>query len=159
MTEEQECLTCRLNEGEGRAPGGVIYQDGLWRLEHAIEPIPMAGWLVLKPLRHVEHFADLTPEEAAVFGPLTRQITQAMREVLRPEKIYLSLYAEAVGFAHLHVHIIPRFAGTPDDRRGPRVFDYLRESSQTGRNLADVQEAVRVAAAIRHLLEPSAQGR
>ena len=106
----QECLTCLLNQGEGKSPGGVIYQDSFWRLEHVLEPIPMVGWLILKSLRHVEHVADLTDEEALSFGPLTRRITRAMREVLRPEKIYLSLYAEAPGHAHLHVHLIPRFA-------------------------------------------------
>jgi len=149
----QECLTCRLNQGEGRAPGGVTYEDHLWRLEHAIEPIPLVGWLVLKPLRHVEQFADLSEDEVAAFGPLTRRIAQAMTEVLHPEKIYLTLYAEGPGFAHLHVHIIPRFADTPPERRGPRVFEYLRESSQTGRNLGDPAAAEDVAAAIRRLLE------
>ena len=29
-----ECGTCRANRGEFPTPGGVIYQDGLWRLEH-----------------------------------------------------------------------------------------------------------------------------
>lgn len=56
----QECLTCLLNQGGGKAPGGVIYEDALWRLEHVVEPIPMVGWLILKPLRHVEQFANLT---------------------------------------------------------------------------------------------------
>ncbi|RIK17944.1 MAG: HIT family protein, partial [Anaerolineae bacterium] len=26
---------------------------------------------------------------------------------------------------HVHFHIVPRMAGQPDDRRGPRVFGYL----------------------------------
>lgn len=148
-----ECLTCLLNQGDGKAPGGVIYQDGLWRLEHVLEPIPMVGWLVLKPLRHVEHVADLTDREARTFGPLTRRITRAMREVLRPEKIYLSLYAEAPGHAHLHVHLIPRFADTPPDRRGPHIFEYLRESSESRRNRGDPAVAANVAQAIRGILE------
>lgn len=151
--QQADCLTCRLNKGAGRAPGGVIYDDGQWRLEHAIEPIPMVGWLVLKPLRHVEAFAKLTEAEAASFGPLVRRITRATTAVLEPEKIYLSMYMEAEGFAHLHVHLIPRFAGTAPDRRGPRIFEYLRESTTLGRNLGDISDAARVADAIRKLLD------
>jgi hypothetical protein len=35
------CGTCRANRGEIPAPGGVIHQDALWRLEHIFEPIPI----------------------------------------------------------------------------------------------------------------------
>jgi diadenosine tetraphosphate (Ap4A) HIT family hydrolase len=146
------CYTCRINSGEIAAPGGPIYRDALWCLEHSIAPVPLAGWLVLKPLRHVEAFADLTMEEAAAFGPLTRRITQAMTEVLHPEKIYLSMYMEAPEFAHLHVHLIPRFEDTPLDHRGPGVFAYLRESKTSGRSGDDTDKAARCALAIRDLL-------
>jgi diadenosine tetraphosphate (Ap4A) HIT family hydrolase len=145
------CGTCRANRGELQAPGGVVYQDALWRAEHAIEPIPMVGWLVLKPLRHVESFADLTTEEAASFGPIAHRLSRAITAELGATKVYLSLYAEAEHFPHVHVHLIPRFADTPPDRRGPRVFEYLREAAAHG-NQADVVEAVRVAGAIRDRL-------
>lgn len=148
MGAEPECRTCRLNL-ETSAPGGVIYRDNLWVLEHAIEPVPMAGWLILKPVRHVEAFADLTPKEAESFGPLVCSATLAMTEVLNPVKVYLSMYMEAEGFAHLHVHLIPRFEETPAERRGPHVFEYLRDASQSGENQADVGQATEVAAAIR----------
>jgi diadenosine tetraphosphate (Ap4A) HIT family hydrolase len=143
-----DCGTCRANRGQLAAPGGAIYDDGLWRAEHAIEPIPMVGWLVLKPLRHVETFADLTAEEAARFGTIAHRLAQALTAELGAIKVYLSLYAEAEHFAHVHVHLIPRRADMPPDRRGPRVFEYLREATAHG-NQADVAEAARVAAAIR----------
>ncbi len=146
------CLTCRLNRGELPAPGGVIYQDDLWQLQHGIEPIAFVGWLILKPLRHVEAFADLTSEEAAAFGPLTRRITRAMTDVLHPAKIYLSLYAEATGFAHLHVHLIPRYADTPPERRGPSIFEYLRESKASGQNRGTIAEVEHATVAIRQAL-------
>lgn len=149
---ERVCLTCRLNRGELPAPGGVIYQDGLWQLQHIVEPIALVGWLVLKPLRHVEAFADLTLEEASTFGPLTRRITRAMTEVLHPAKIYLNLYAEAEGFAHLHVHLIPRATETPPERRGPRIFEYLRESTDSGQNHGSLAEVERTVAALRQAL-------
>ncbi|HEX5572882.1 MAG TPA: HIT family protein, partial [Ktedonobacterales bacterium] len=100
------CVACRANRGAIVAPGGALYDDGLWRLEHTFEPIPMVGWLVLKPPRHVESLADLTADEAAALGPLLQRITRAMRETLAPAKVYAALFAESV--AHLHIHLIPR---------------------------------------------------
>lgn len=94
------CLTCRFNRDEIASLGGPIYRDALWRLEHVNEPIPLVGWLVLKPMRYVEAFADLTEEEAAAFGPLTRRVTQAMTEVLRPIKTYLSLFTDRAPTRH-----------------------------------------------------------
>src|SRR5439155_6102072 len=148
----EDCLACRANRGELVAPGSVIYEDALWRLEHCLEPIPMVGWLILKPLRHVEAFADLTPDEAASFGPLLRRATQAMTEVLAPAKVYVCLYAEQKDAQHVHVHLIPRYHDTPRERRGPHVFDYLRDAAVQGRNLADVEAARRAALSIRERL-------
>ena len=147
------CLTCRITRGDIPSPGGVIYEDDLWQLQHDIEPVSLVGWLILKPLRHVEAFADLTEREAATFGPLTRHVTRAMTEVLHPAKIYLSLYAEAQGFAHLHVHLIPRYADTPPERRGPHIFDYMRERGANAHDRAKTAEVERVAAAIRRRLQ------
>ncbi len=149
----EACLTCRITRGDIPSPGGVIYEDDLWQLQHDIEPVSLVGWLILKPLRHVEAFADLTEREAATFGPLTRRITRAMTEVLQPVKIYLSLYAEAQGFAHLHVHLIPRYADTPPERRGPRIFDYMRERGANAHDRVKIAEVECAVAAIHGRLQ------
>lgn len=141
----EDCGTCRANRGDIKTPGGVIYQDALWRLEHTFEPIPLVGWLVLKPLRHVESFPDLTDGEAESLGPLIRRATRAMREVLQPAKVYVCQFSEAEGFAHVHFHLIPRFADTPHELQGPGVFDLLRRATQEQRNLGDVEVAARTA--------------
>jgi len=151
----EQCIACRLHRGDLSAPGGPIYRDDLWVLEHIIEPIPMAGWLVLKPVRHVESFAELTPDEASAFGPLTRRVTIAMTEVIRPAKIYLSMYMEGANAAHLHVHLIPRMDDTTPNRRGPWIFEYARESTVTRTNLGDVALATQVASRVRLLLDQS----
>jgi diadenosine tetraphosphate (Ap4A) HIT family hydrolase len=150
--DNDQCIACRLHKGELSAPGGTIYRDHLWVLEHCIEPIPLAGWLVLKPIRHVESFADLTAEEASSFGPLTHRITKAMTEVIEPAKIYLSMYMEGANAAHLHVHLIPRRKETPMDRRGPWIFEYLRKRGASEENQSDIALAVEIALRIRMLL-------
>jgi diadenosine tetraphosphate (Ap4A) HIT family hydrolase len=149
-----DCVSCQANSGALLAPGGVLYDDGLWRLEHAFEPIPMVGWLVLKPLRHVESLADLTSEEAAALGMLLRRIARAMDDTLAPARVYTVLFAEAV--AHLHLHLIPRAPDLPQTYRGPGAFALLSEAYRSGRNLGDVAEAQRVAHAIKARLDDAA---
>jgi diadenosine tetraphosphate (Ap4A) HIT family hydrolase len=144
------CIACRATRGEISPPGGALYDDGLWRLEHTFEPIPMVGWIVLKPLRHVESMADLTPAEAAALGPLLRRITQAMDAPLAPAKVYAALFAEAV--AHLHIHLIPRAPDLPEEYRGPGVFQLLSAASRSSANQGDLAEAQRVAEAIKQRL-------
>jgi diadenosine tetraphosphate (Ap4A) HIT family hydrolase len=146
------CIACRANRGQLNAPGGVIYHDELWQLEHILEPIPLAGWLVLKPLRHVEAFGELTAAEAIGFGLIARRATRAMQQVLFSTKIYVVLFAEAPNAAHIHFHLIPRFAETPEGQRGPNVFNLLRDASIQGRNLGSVAAAQQIAAAIRERL-------
>ncbi len=128
-----------------------MYEDSHWRVEHIIEPIPMVGWLIAKPLRHVTSFAELTLDEAASFGPLMRRVVAALTAVLAPAKVYLCLFAEAENFAHLHFHLIPRAPDLPPSRRGPGVFDLVAKASAEG-NLADVSLAITVAHRVRDLL-------
>ena len=149
-----ECATCRANRGALTTPGGVLYEDPLWRLEHAFEPVPLLGWLVLKPRRHVEALAALTDAEMASLGPLVKRVTVAMEQVLEPVKVYLCMYAESREAPHVHFHLIPRYADTPPERRGPGAFDYMREARAAGRNLADLAAVERAAAAIRQRLAP-----
>jgi hypothetical protein len=37
----------------------------------------------------------------------------------------VAFFAEAEGFEHLHIHVVPREDGMPPDQRGKRVFDWL----------------------------------
>lgn len=64
---------------------------------------------------------------AAELGPLIRDLSRALEEITGSVKTYVMQFAEAEGFAHLHVHLVPRAADHPDDAKGPRVFAFLSE--------------------------------
>jgi diadenosine tetraphosphate (Ap4A) HIT family hydrolase len=145
-----DCVACKANAGLLQAPGGVIYQDALWRLEHILSPAPLAGWLVLKPKRHCEGLDFLTVAEAAALGPLMRRVSGALRAATGAEKIYSILLAE--GVAHVHFHLIPRRPDLPMDVRGPRIFDLLRRAAEAGKSVPDA-EAAAMAEVVRHQLD------
>lgn len=121
-----DCHTCRLNRNEEIPLGGVIYDDGMWRVEHRIDPGPILGWLIVKPIRHVEFFDELTDDEATRYGMVNKRVIAALRQALPepPEKVYSILLAEAVDYPHLHFHVVPRPASFPREFRGPRIFGF-----------------------------------
>ncbi len=102
-----------------------------WRVAHDFNS-SLEGWLILAPLRHVQALDELTPEESTTLGELLRESSVALKTVTRCVKTYVMLFAEAEGFAHLHVHLVPRMGDQPPDRRGPDVFGYLKD----GRSIA-----------------------
>lgn len=88
----------------------------------------LEGWLILTPLRHVESMTELRVEEADELGGLLRGASLALEAVTGCVKTYVMLFAEAEGFAHLHLHVVPRMADQPDELRGPKIFGYLAKT-------------------------------
>jgi diadenosine tetraphosphate (Ap4A) HIT family hydrolase len=102
------CLACDVLIGRIQAPGGVIYEDEHWVVDHSISPIRLRGWLIAKPKRHVESLGDLTDAEAATFGPVARAAAAAVEAALGPERVYVCSFGEE--WRHVHVHVVPRYA-------------------------------------------------
>jgi len=117
-----------------------VHMAGGWRIAHAFNS-SLPGWLVLVPMLHVTAFHELSVPEAEEFGLLARQASIALQQVTGCEKTYLMLFAEAEGFGHLHVHLVPRMPDFAADVRGPNVFAFLGDDE--GRWLpADDQDAL-----------------
>ncbi len=95
-----------------------------WDVVHAYGT-SIEGWLVLVVRRHITAVAQLTDSEAGELGPLIKQVSQALHEVVGCETTYVAQFAEDPLHPHVHVHVIPRLPDQPDDRRGPRVFGEL----------------------------------
>jgi diadenosine tetraphosphate (Ap4A) HIT family hydrolase len=134
--------------GELDAPGGVIYEDELWHLDHILRPIPMAGWLILKPKRHIESISAMTTAEAREFGTLASRTAAALEDATGVKKVYVGVFGEAQNFAHIHVHLIPRPIDLDDAHRGPLIFELMTRDI----DLAPISEAERIAEAVRRTL-------
>jgi diadenosine tetraphosphate (Ap4A) HIT family hydrolase len=124
----ESCYSCATNQAE---PAGlpprerILIGDG-WRAAHAFTTA-MPGWLVVIARRHVVSLADLTAAEAAELGLVTWRLSKTLTRVLGCQKTYVACFAEATGFEHLHVHVIPRAPDLPANARGPAVFEHLRQ--------------------------------
>ncbi|NIS79332.1 MAG: HIT domain-containing protein [Anaerolineales bacterium] len=116
-----ECIGCDVIVGRIDPPGGIIYQNSHWVVNHAVaNPKPLLkGLLIIQPKRHVEHIADLSVEEMLSFAPLLRNVCLALRKVLQPAKIYACSFGD--GVKHVHFIIIPRSSEMPPE--GSQVLE------------------------------------
>lgn len=110
MTDTR-CPICDEVQGRTAAPGGPIYEDGLWLVSHHTGRYTDPGELLVKLRRHTETVAELSPDEASALGPILRAATAAVDSVVRPERVYLASFGERV--RHVHFYVLPRTAGLP----------------------------------------------
>jgi len=73
------------------------------------------GHLLVCPYRHVADYTDLTEAETAEVAGLTRAAMRVVRAVSAPDGFNLGMNQGAVAgagvAAHLHQHVVPRWAG------------------------------------------------
>jgi diadenosine tetraphosphate (Ap4A) HIT family hydrolase len=125
-----ECWTCKSNTGEKRiSPGPTIFEGQYWLVEHAY-PVKTIGWLVIVLKRHVEALHELTTEEFAELAPVQAKLTKALFEELHCEKEYISCYAEAEHFYHIHFHVFAKPVNFPDELKGGKSFALLKVSAE-----------------------------
>jgi LmbE family N-acetylglucosaminyl deacetylase/diadenosine tetraphosphate (Ap4A) HIT family hydrolase len=112
LTDVHGCLACDLAAGREPLPGGLIHETGGWLIEHCTGPLGV-GTLIIKPRRHAQRFADLTPEEYEAFGRTVWLATAALRELLAPDQTYVCQWAHA-GWKPGHIHFVVQPARNSD---------------------------------------------
>jgi diadenosine tetraphosphate (Ap4A) HIT family hydrolase len=124
MSTQPECFSCSQSARLDLPRRDRIYLSSHWRVAHAFGT-QLPGWLIALPRRHVTALDELTFAEQTELGPLLTAVTGALRETIHCSKTYVSLFAEAEGFEHIHFHVIPRMADLDPAFRGPSVFALL----------------------------------
>lgn len=108
-----ECPFCRSPKASD-ADGLIVH-----RAEHAYVVMNLypysPGHVLVCPYRHVADYTDLTPEEVIGIAVLSRQVMRVVRAVSGPAGFNLGInqgrIAGAGIQAHLHQHVVPRWAG------------------------------------------------
>ncbi|MFA5185979.1 MAG: HIT family protein [Patescibacteria group bacterium] len=146
-----KCFACDVNNEKIHVPGKLIHRDELWVVDHAIgrrpdDPIPLMGFLIICPVRHVEQIHMLTDEELLNFGLLLKDVANALNKVLAPEKIHVCSFGESV--RHVHWYVIPRSAGMPQNG-----YDVLRGIFRDKKWACSVKDAAATALKVKSELE------
>jgi histidine triad (HIT) family protein len=126
--EVAACFVCAKHRAGDDAEGGVLYRDDLVYAGHVHTmggTGAYRGHLVAEPRRHVEGIGLLDDAEAARLGWLTNRLAALLRDELAADHVSSFVLGGAPVTArtpaHLHVHVVPRFAGTPPEFAGPSL--------------------------------------
>ncbi len=145
------CFVCSKHRERGALiPGGPVGEDDLVMVSHVVTPDVLGrdgstaylGHLIVEPLRHAPGLGDLTDAEARAVGWWCTMASRALRDAAGAEHVYSAVIGDAV--PHLHVHLLPRFPGTPREYWWPRVDEWPRPPRRSGRDSAARARAVRV---------------
>jgi histidine triad (HIT) family protein len=109
---DEDCLFCRLVRGLEEV--SFVHEDERTVAFMDIEPV-VRGHLLIVPRGHAAYLADLDPDDGARLFHVGRLAAAALRgSSLRCEGVNFFLAdGEAAGqeVFHVHLHVIPRFAG------------------------------------------------
>jgi ATP adenylyltransferase len=139
--EQDGCIFCRARDGDDEA--GLVVHRG----EHAFAMLnryPYAsGHLMVAPNRHEREFGDLDADEALEAHRLAAAALATLAETMQPQGFNLGWNLGRIAGAgvldHVHLHVVPRWAG--DTNFMPVLADVkvLPEAlEQTRRKLVDV---------------------
>lgn len=121
-----DCWTCRSNSGEKRiSPGPTIYEGQYWLVEHAY-PVKLKGWLVIVLKRHAEALHELRADEFAELAQIQSKLTRILFEELHCQKEYISCFAEAEHFYHIHFHVFAKPQGLSSELIGGKSFALIK---------------------------------
>jgi histidine triad (HIT) family protein len=107
-----DCLFCRILEGD--LPGTFVYRDNRCAAFMDIQPVN-PGHMLVVPTKHAAHLAQLDGPTAGTLMQVAQHLAAALRETqLRCEGVNLFLAdgkAAMQQVFHIHLHVLPRFAG------------------------------------------------
>jgi diadenosine tetraphosphate (Ap4A) HIT family hydrolase len=127
------CLFC--------TPREVVRQNGLGYATRDSFPVSPGHTLVV-PFRHCSDFFELTADEMAACMELLVVEREALTGELKPDGYNVGINvgpAAGQSILHVHIHLIPRYAGDHPSPRGgvrqiiPWKADYPRGAPSTAR--------------------------
>jgi histidine triad (HIT) family protein len=88
----------------GELPGRFVWRDARCVAFLTIAPLRPGHTLVV-PIREVDHWLDLAPDEMAHLMAVSQKVGQAIQSAFAPVKVGLMIAGLEV--PHVHVHLVP----------------------------------------------------
>ena len=108
-------MTCELC-----TPADVLFETALAYVSPDAGALSK-GHVIVVPKRHVESFFDMSAQEQAAVFELLHKAQKSLQALHKPDGYNIGVnIGEAAGQSrmHVHVHLIPRYAGDVPDPRG-----------------------------------------
>lgn len=101
---------------EGKIPSTKLYEDEHTLAFLDIQPQSRGHALVISKWSKARNILEIEPDALAQVMATVQKVAQALRAALSPDGIHVAQFNGAVAgqtVFHLHVHIVPRWAGQP----------------------------------------------
>jgi diadenosine tetraphosphate (Ap4A) HIT family hydrolase len=107
------CFLCTMVQGGVQSPENIIYEDD-WALVF-LDAYPRAyGYTLVAPKDHREQVTgDFSLEEYLDLQRLIYRVSEAVREEVGAERMYLYMFGSKQGNSHVHWHVVPLPPGVP----------------------------------------------
>jgi diadenosine tetraphosphate (Ap4A) HIT family hydrolase len=111
--QTEPCFICTMVRRENRFPENIIYEDD--RALVFFDAYPRAyGYTLVAPKEHREQITgDFTIEEYIDLQQLVYRVSEAIREEVGAERMYIYSFGSNQGNSHAHWHVVPLPPGVP----------------------------------------------
>jgi diadenosine tetraphosphate (Ap4A) HIT family hydrolase len=106
------------------APKDVLFESDFAYVCYEARPLSK-GHVIVVPKRHVADFFDMSGAEQGSILALLNRAKKHVQEKHRPDGYNIGVNIGAVAGQsrmHVHVHLIPRYAGDPHAGKGVRAI-------------------------------------
>ena len=112
--KEEGCLFCNKFAEKRDEENYIIFRGKYTFVMMNIYPYNN-GHLMIAPIRHVGDIKSLTKEEILEMGEMVQKSINAIEKGMKPEGFNIGMNIGKIAGAgvvdHLHIHIVPRWAG------------------------------------------------
>ena len=115
--QTKPCFICEMIAGNPAYAHEIVYEDDI-ALAFLNRYPPLYGYVLVAPRDHREQVTgDFTPEEYLALQRVIYRAAEAVRRVVKPERVYILSLGSQQGNKHVHWHIAPLPFGVPFEQQ------------------------------------------
>ena len=115
--QTRPCFICKMVSGNPDYTHEIVYEDEV-AIAFLNKYPPLYGYVLVAPREHREQVTgDFTPAEYLALQQVIYRVTEAVRRVVKPERVYLLSLGSQQGNKHVHWHIAPLPFGVPFEQQ------------------------------------------
>ena len=115
--QTKPCFICEMIAGNPAYAHEIVYKDDI-AIAFLNRYPPLYGYVLVAPRDHREQVTgDFTPEEYLALQWVIYRAAEAVRRVVKPERVYILSLGSQQGNRHVHWHIAPLPSGVPFEQQ------------------------------------------
>ncbi len=120
--QTRPCFICEMVAGNPVYAHEIVYEDEV-AVAFLNKYPPLYGYVLVAPREHREQVTgDFSPTEYLAMQQVIYRVAEAVRQVVKPERVYILSLGSQQGNRHVHWHIAPLPFGVPFEQQQLEVL-------------------------------------